>query len=347
MKALAVRGLEVAYGDHAAVRGASLELERGLLALVGESGCGKTSLLRAIAGFERPRAGVIEIGGQVVVDGSTFVAPERRSVGMVFQEGALFPHLTVWENVRYGVRGSRSGEGRARELLERVGLAAAAERFPDELSGGQQQRVALARALAPEPRLLLLDEPFAGLDPGLREQVRDRMREVIAATDTSAVLVTHDREEALTVADQVAVMVEGEVLQVAPPGTVYARPESAAVARFMGSGELIDCRVDGGRFRCVVGEGRCDAADGAGRLLLRPEDVSLRLARGGEAVSGLLESRQFYGHDALDSVRLNDGSLLKARVLTGDTLPVGARVAVRLRERLYRVFADEASGDDG
>ncbi len=335
---LEIEGLTVSYGEAVAVRDVDMVFDSGLLALVGESGCGKTTLLRTIAGFETPRRGTVRIAGRTVVGEGAFVPPEKRDVGMVFQQGALFPHLTVWENVRYGVRGSRAGEARAAELLDLVRLADTRERFPDQLSGGQQQRVALARALAPEPRLVLFDEPFAGLDPGLREDLRLEVREVLRRTGTNAVLVTHDREEALAVAGAVAVMVEGRVLQVASPETIYARPASEAVAEFLRSGELFDCMVAGGEFESALGRGRCDAPDGAGRLLLRPEDVRLRLAGSGHAVAGVLEGREFFGHDALDRVVLSSGETVRARVLTGDTLPVGSRVEVELRERLYRVF---------
>ncbi len=347
MTRLEVRGLTIAYRAVPAVREVDLDVEGGLLVLIGASGCGKTTLLRAIAGFEEPQAGSIALDGVVLSAPGSVVPPERRGIGMVFQEGALFPHRTVWDNVRYGVHGDAAGEARARRLLETVRLGGAEDRFPDQLSGGQQQRVALARALAPAPRLLLFDEPFAGLDPALREDLRSELRQVLAETATAAVLVSHDRNEALAIADRLAVMVEGRLLQVGSPETVYARPASAAVARFMGSGLLLTCTVEGGRFRSAVGSGRCDAVAGPGLLLLRPEDVRLRLVRGGEAVVGRLEERRSFGHDALDRVRLDSGVTVDARVLTGDTLPIGSRVAVELRERLYRVFAGGAPAAAG
>lgn len=339
MNVLELHDVSVLYGETAAVREATLNFESGLLALVGESGCGKTSLLRAIAGFERLSSGQIRVAGAIASSPSVHVKPEARGVGLVFQEGALFPHLSVWDNVRYGVRGKHLAESRARELLALVRLADLADRFPDELSGGQQQRVALARALAPMPRLVLFDEPFAGLDPSLREGVRDEVRAILRETSTDAVLVTHDREEALAIADRLAVMVDGRILQTGPPETVYARPSNREVAEFMGSGALVPCSVSGGFFQCGVGRARCDAPDGPGLLLLRPEDLRPRLAQPGDAPLGTIESRVFFGHDVLDSIRLSSGLELKARVLSGDTLPVGTSVALELRERLYQVFA--------
>jgi iron(III) transport system ATP-binding protein len=335
---LELHDLTVRYGETVAVREATLSFAGGLLALVGESGCGKTSLLRAIAGFERPSGGEIRVSGTIVASPTVDVKPEVRGVGLVFQEGALFPHLSVWDNVRYGIRGRLRSQARARELLTLVRLAELADRFPDELSGGQQQRVALARALAPRPRLVLFDEPFAGLDPGLREELRDEVGVVLRETSTDAVLVTHDREESLAIADRLAVMAGGRLLQVDTPETVYARPANLEVARFMGSGALVPCTVESGSFECGAGKARCDAPDGHGMLLLRPEDVRLRLSQPGDGIFGTIQSRAFRGAHVLDSIRLSSGLELQARVLSGDTLPVGTSVAVELRERSYRVF---------
>ncbi|NNL65910.1 MAG: ABC transporter ATP-binding protein, partial [Myxococcales bacterium] len=207
---LEIRALSIDYGDVAAVRRAALSLAEGRIgALLGPSGCGKTSLLRAIAGFERPTAGTIRLAGRTVSGDGVWVEPQHRQVGMVFQNGALFPHLTVEGNVRYGVGRGPDAKSRARRVLAQVGLAGLEDRFPDQLSGGQQQRVALARALAPRPQIILLDEPFASLDASLRERVRQEVRRVLEATAITAILVTHDQQEALSFADEVAVMIDG------------------------------------------------------------------------------------------------------------------------------------------
>ncbi|HEY8486624.1 MAG TPA: ABC transporter ATP-binding protein [Limnochordales bacterium] len=228
------------FGPVRAVDGATLTLRRGqLTVLVGPSGCGKTTLLRLIAGFEVPDRGRVEIGGVTVAEPGRCVPPERRGVGVVFQDFALFPHLTVAENVAFGLR---PGPGRAEQVarwLRRVGLTGLEGRYPHQLSGGQQQRVALARALAPRPQLLLLDEPFGSLDPALRVRLRREVRQIVVEEGVSALLVTHDPQEALSVADLVAVMVAGRILQVGPPETVYDQPISPEVAALLGEVNLL------------------------------------------------------------------------------------------------------------
>ena len=218
--ALRVRGLEKRYGDVEVLRGIDLDVERGeFLALLGPSGCGKTTALRVVAGFERPHAGSIEIGGDRVYDatasGGRWVPPEGRRVGMVFQDYALFPHLSVARNIAFGLpRNAANREARVTSALATVGLAGLGDRTPDQLSGGQQQRVALARALAPEPEVILLDEPFSNLDADLRASVREEVRQILREAGMTAVLVTHDQEEALSIADRVAVMLDGKIVQV-------------------------------------------------------------------------------------------------------------------------------------
>ena len=341
---LEVRGLVVRYGDVVAVNEVSLELpRRRLTALVGRSGCGKTTLLRAIAGFEPPAAGEIVLDGETLSGEGGWVAPERRQIGMVFQEGALFPHLDVRRNVGYGLhrrahRGRR--DRRVAEVLELVGMADYGDRFPDQLSGGQQRRVALARALAPEPRLVLLDEPFAGLDAGLREHLRAEVRRILGAAGVTALLVTHDQGEALSVADRVAVMEAGRILQVGSPDEIYHRPRTPEVARFIGEGVLVPCEVEAGLVRSMLGavEAPPGAVDGPALLFVRPEDLGVRASAEETTAHGRIVERRFFGHDVLDRVRLTGGEEIEVRVLSSEAPPDGAAVELRLRPRAFTLF---------
>lgn len=241
MAAIEINNLSKRFGDVEAVRELSLEIDRGeMIALVGPSGCGKTTLLRMIAGFERPDTGDILFTGKSVLAEE----PERRRVGIVFQDYALFPHMTVGGNIGYGLKFStdlsRSNRGgRVEELLDIVGLAGYGDRAPHELSAGQQQRVALARALAPNPKILLLDEPLSALDALLREELRMEIRRVQKELGITTLHVTHDQEEAIAIADRVAVMKNGRIEQVGPPYEVYFRPRTDFVARFIGRGNLL------------------------------------------------------------------------------------------------------------
>jgi iron(III) transport system ATP-binding protein len=327
-----IRQLTLGYDGEPVVRQVDLEVARGsLTALLGPSGCGKTTLLRAIAGFERPIGGSIAVHGELVAAAGHWVPPERRRVTMVFQDGALFPHLTVLKNVRYGVRRHPDGRRMAQRVLEMAGLQALAERYPDELSGGQQQRVALARALAPEPRVVLLDEPFAALDAALRDRLRGEVRDVLHAAGATAILVTHDQEEALSVADRVAAMRQGRILQVGAPEEIYRRPASVAVAEILGGGRLVPAVVEAGRCRSLLGQTACPAGDGPGRLLVRAEDLEELPADSPEGVDATIDERRFFGHDVLDRVRLAGGEEFEVRVLSGATAAVGSRIRLALR----------------
>lgn len=340
-----VRDLTVRYGGVVAVDRVSLEVERGsLTALVGESGCGKTTLLRAIAGFEEPVAGEVRLDGALVAGAGDWVAPEKRQVGMVFQEGALFPHLTVRKNVLYGLAGHQDAAERARSALELVGLADLGDRYPDELSGGQQQRVALARALAPSPRVVLLDEPFANLDAALRQRVRQEVRAILERAGATGVLVTHDQEEALSVADTVAVMQAGRILQVGSPEEVYQNPSSVAVARFLGDGQLVPCQIDGGAARSVFGRARTDAPDGKALILVRPEDLVIMPPGFHQGLAATVVDRRFFGHDLLQQVELETGEQIAVRLLSSTTFVVGDRVRLVLRPRRLPVFAAGEAG---
>jgi iron(III) transport system ATP-binding protein len=339
--ALRVRGLEKRYGDVEVLRGIDLDVERSeFLALLGPSGCGKTTTLRVVAGFERPYAGSIEIGGDRVCDatvpGSRWVPPEGRRVGMVFQDYALFPHLSVARNVAFGLpRHAANREARVASALATVGLAGLGERTPDQLSGGQQQRVALARALAPQPEVILLDEPFSNLDAELRAAVREDVRQILREAGMTAVLVTHDQEEALSIADRVAVMLDGKIVQVGSPEELYHRPASRTIADFIGDVQFLPGEAAGRRARTVLGDIPLHGAfDGPVDVMLRPE--MLRLSPVGapehhEGTPATIVSRAFFGHDQLLTLELDSGQLLKARLGAYGGFRPGDRVLVSVR----------------
>ncbi|HEX2272696.1 MAG TPA: ABC transporter ATP-binding protein, partial [Acidimicrobiales bacterium] len=321
-------GVTKAFGPVRALDGVDLAVPTGsVTALLGPSGCGKTTLLRVVAGFERPDEGSVTVGGRVVAGPRVHVPPERRRVGIVPQEHALFPHLTVAGNVGYGVsRGARRA-ARIEEVLALAGLTGLGDRMPHELSGGQQQRVALARALAPEPSVVLLDEPFGSLDAALRVELRAEIATVLRASGATAVLVTHDQDEALSMADLVAVMREGRVVQLGPPDEVYQHPADLWVAGFVGRANVLAGEMVGpGKVSCALGILEAVGGPGAGpvRLAVRPEQLRVTADAAGD---GRVENRQYFGHDALVAVVLGDGTHLLARTATGAALPVGAAVA--------------------
>ena len=331
--ALRCAALRKAFGGVAVVHGADLVAMPGeLLALLGRSGCGKTTMLRMIAGFERPDSGTIEIRGRQVYGPGVDLAPERRRVGMVFQEGALFPHLSVAKNVGFGVREREGREARVRRALELVGLAAYADRMPDELSGGQQQRVALARALAPEPDVILLDEPFSSLDATLRAQVRAEVRQILQAAGATAVLVTHDQEEAMSLADRVAVMDRGVIVQVASPEELYHRPVSRAVGEFVGEAQFIPGDGQGRRVTTELGDLPVSGtATGAVDVMLRPEALRLTLPLRADDANAQVIARAFYGHDQSMTIELDTGRRLNARMGPYGGIRPGDRVQVSVR----------------
>jgi iron(III) transport system ATP-binding protein len=293
-----------------------------------------------MAGLEQPVSGSIVIGGVTVAGPANWVEPEHRRVGMVFQEAALFPHLTVWKNVRFGVKRLPDADQRAQAALDLVGLNELPGRFPDELSGGQQQRVALARALAPAPKVILLDEPFAGLDAGLREHVRAEVQAILMASGTTAILVTHDQQEALSFATMVAVMDQGKILQFGSPEDIYMRPSCEAVAEFIGDGSWVECLVVDGRFECCFGSGACEAGDGAGKLFVRPEDFLLVPDGRRAARAGILEDRRFFGYQVAHRIRFDDGASIEVRSPAALDLTSGRRYGVALREGKDRVFQE-------
>ena len=333
---LRVHGVSKSYDGFEAVRGVSLGVRRGeTLALLGPSGCGKTTLLRMIAGLAVPDAGCISVGERVLTDGSELVPPERRRVGLVFQDGALFPHMTVFENVAYGVSRADVQSGRADRALALVDLEGFADRHPDTLSGGQAQRVALARALAPKPDILLLDEPFAALDAELRVRVRSEVATLLRSLEITAVFVTHDQEEAFVVGDSIAVMRDGEILQVGTPSDIYDKPSNPWIARFVGDANVLDATFGTDAADTIVGSisGQFPSR-GSGQLMVRPE--ALQLDTGDD---GVVRSVEFYGHDTAYMIELA-GTRVLVRQLSAPRFRVGDRVGVRHGGGRAHVFAD-------
>lgn len=309
------------YGAATAVDSATLHVPRGrTLALLGPSGCGKTTLLRMICGLETPDSGTIAIGGAEVDRPGRRVLAEDRNVGMVFQNGALFPHMSVGANVAYGL-GRRYDRSRVERALEMVDLTGFADRSPATLSGGQAQRVALARALAPQPEVLLLDEPLAALDAELRSRIRSEVAGLLRELHITAVFVTHDQEEAFVVGDNVAVMREGRILQFDVPGEVYNHPADPWVARFVGDANLLPGVADGTRARTGIGEiplavpahGPCD-------VVVRPEYITMETGR-----LGTVREMEYYGHDTAYSLDVAE-SRVTVRVLAVPRFGVGDRV---------------------
>ena len=336
--AVRLTGVGRSYGPVAAARDVNLEVSRGeVLALLGPSGCGKTTTLRLIAGFEAPDKGTVEVGGRPVAGPGINVPPEKRRVGMVFQDYALFPHLTVAQNVAYGLPGAKR-KGRVEDVLDLAHLEGLGGRMPHELSGGQQQRVALARALAPGPEVVLLDEPFSNLDAALRTRVRAEMRDILTDAGATAIFVTHDQEEALSLADEVAVMLDGAVAQKAAPEVLYHEPASREVAEFVGEANFIPGTHENGRLSCALGEvPACGECTGSVEAMLRPEALRLRPLPNGELSGHEAEAtvlaREFYGHDQLIKLRLDSGPVLCSRLGGGPGFRPGERVAVAVAGR--------------
>lgn len=328
---VAVRNASKNYGVVSAARDVSFELPKGqLMALLGPSGCGKTTTLRLIAGFERLEGGEIQIAGETVAKPPFHLPPERRRVGMVFQEYALFPHLTVEQNVRFGLHHySGQANQRVATVLSLVGLDGLEARYPHELSGGQQQRVALARALAPEPQLILLDEPFSNLDAGLRVRVRSEVRTILRQANATAIFVTHDQEEALSLVDVVAVLIDGSVRQVARPQQLYAQPADRDVASFLGDANFLVGTASGRRIECELGTLESIVENqGAVDILVRPENVAVMPAAADSTTR--VRNILFFGHDQLVTVQLGSGLLVDARLGPMYHFAVGQPVQVKV-----------------
>ncbi|MCC6236170.1 MAG: ABC transporter ATP-binding protein [Dehalococcoidia bacterium] len=320
------------FGRATAVEAVDLEVASGeVLALVGPSGCGKTTLLRLIAGFDTPDGGTIRLRDTVLVGEGTFLSPERRRIGMVFQDFALFPHIDVAGNIAFGLPRGVPRKSRVAELLELVGLPGLQSRMPHELSGGQQQRVAIARALAAEPEILLLDEPFSNLDPGVRQRMRGEVRRLIEEVGITAVFVTHDQDEALSLAERVAVMVAGQVRQHGTPREVYLSPADRDVAEFMGEANFLPGAVETGSAVTELGRIALEGPTaGVAEVMVRAEDIELVHDGGAPAE---LVAVEYFGHDSLATLRLASGHTVRARWKSAGELRPGSRVQLAVAGR--------------
>ncbi len=337
---LVIADLHKSFGSHPVLRGVDLTVPAGsFAAIVGQSGSGKTTLLRILAGFERPDRGSVAIGGVPLDDGHTHVRAEQRRIGYVPQEGSLFPHLSVEANVGFGLRRKERRGSRVHELLGMVGLEGLGDRYPHQLSGGQQQRVALARALAVQPRLVLLDEPFAALDATLRASVREDVQTILAHAGTTAILVTHDQDEALSIADLVAVMRDGRIAQVDEPQRLYASPVDVELGGFIGEANVMNGIARGDRVETPLGmlevRGGLTAPFG-GRMtvLVRPEQVWVFPYADGPGVAGTVVQTGFHGHDSIIGIAIESDALptlITSRVLGALALRPGAAVRINIR----------------
>ena len=339
MPGLSFYGVSHSWAGEEALKNVDLEIADGeVMCLVGPSGCGKTTALHLAAGLESLVTGEIRIGDEVVAGNGVHRPPEVRGVGLVFQEFALFPHLSVADNIAFGLRGRRQAKAAVGDLLDMVGLGGYAEKYPHMLSGGEQQRVALARALAPKPRILLLDEPFSGLDVRLRETVRDQTLAILRDIGTTTLIVTHDAEEALYLGDRLAVLQGGRLLQTGTPDAIYQRPATAFVARFLGDVNWLHGTAAHGRICSPVGDVVADGFITGQRVdvLIRPE--GLHLTPEGDGPGARVIERRLVGHSTLVSLRLRNGELLRARIL-GQTAPKpGTDVRIRFDDDSVLVF---------
>lgn len=330
---LTLKNISKAFGSQEVLRDLSLHVEaKEFVSILGSSGSGKTTLLRLIAGFDSPDSGTIEIGEKLVAGSNLFIGAEQRRVGIVPQDAALFPHLSVFDNIGFGLRGMSKAArtDRISFLLDLVQMKEFAESSTTVLSGGQKHRIALARALAPQPELILLDEPFASLDAELRVKIRDDVRRVISVTEITTILVTHDQEEALSIADRVALLRDGKFAQVGEPREIYSDPADLGVATFLGDSVIVDGVILNGKVETSLGSltPLNSASEGSkGKVAIRPENFYLQPNINGESV---VVGRQFFGHDAVVEVQ-TPGQLIHARSSGPFAPEVGMKVTVWVR----------------
>jgi iron(III) transport system ATP-binding protein len=353
MSGVQISDLHKSFGAHSVLAGLDLDVPAGsLTAILGSSGSGKTTLLRLLAGFDVADRGAVKIGARVLDDESSHLRPEHRRIGYVPQEGGLFPHLTVEANVAFGLSRAARRQG-VGNLLDMVGLADLPRRYPHQLSGGQQQRVALARALAVKPEIVLLDEPFASLDAHLRTSVREEVGRILRESSTTALLVTHDQDEALSFADLVAVLRDGKIAQCATPHDLYAQPVDDELARFIGEANIFAGVLDGTLVDTPLGKlpvqwrGEQLPNGSPVNILIRPEQIDLQPADAAEGLGGRIERAGYHGHDAVLHVRTGAGAgerLLIVRTAGGIGLPPGSEVKLSARGPVFVWPTSSANG---
>jgi len=323
------RSLEKSYGDETVLTDFNLDVWKGsIFGILGVSGSGKTTALRLLAGFENPDSGIIEMYDKIVYDEETNIPPEERNIGMVFQDYALFPHLNVEKNIGFGLTSKDINKGRLEEVLEMCNLKKYRNKFPQDISGGQQQRVALARALAPKPDVVLLDEPFTSLDAHMARDLRDEVVSLLRETETTAILVTHDQEEALSVCDIVSVLEEGKVMQSATPQEIYLNPVSQNVANSVGDPNILKGFSKNGRVETALGT-FVSAYDGALDVSIRPECIELTLDSKGAYV---VKECIFYGHDQVVSFENSAGQIFRSRSLPSTIFESGDKISIEISE---------------
>jgi iron(III) transport system ATP-binding protein len=323
------RSISKFYDEERVLSDFNLDVWKGsITGILGSSGSGKTTALRLIAGFDRPDAGIIEMKNEVIVSDEVWLPPERRNIGMVFQDYALFPHLTVKKNIAFGLGKNDIEQGRLKEVIEMCNLSSLINKFPQELSGGQQQRVALARALAPNPEVILLDEPFTSLDAQMARVLRDEVVELLKDTETTAIIVTHDQEEALSVCDVVSVLEKGKIIQSSTPQEIYLNPVSKTVANSVGDPNILKGFSVDGRVETSLGT-FVSAYEGALDVSIRPECIELNLDSDGSYV---VKECTFYGHDQVISFQNSKGEVFRARSLPNTIYEAGDKVNIEISE---------------
>ena len=323
------RSISKFYDEEQVLSDFNLDVWKGsITGILGSSGSGKTTALRLIAGFDRPDAGIIEMKNEVIVSDEVWLPPERRNIGMVFQDYALFPHLTVEKNIAFGLGKNDLEQGRLKEVIDMCNLSGLINKFPQELSGGQQQRVALARALAPNPEVVLLDEPFTSLDAQMARVLRDEVVELLKNTETTAIIVTHDQEEALSVCDVVSVLEKGKIIQSSTPQEIYLNPVSKTVANSVGDPNILKGFSIDGRVETSLGT-FVSAYEGALDVSIRPECIELNLDSEG---SYIVKECTFYGHDQVISFQNSKGEVFRARSLPNTIYEAGDKVNIEISE---------------